>query len=185
MSENSFLVSFKSLIVSKKLNLLVGAIWLLLLSNIWTPWLGEPNGKKLIPIWTGEVDEYGKTWLIDYRNPFPSIEIFRYSAASIITIMGVLFIFQIFSSKRILGRFEFYKTFFTLGLLLALTGGWYYKKDFDTTKVVDIIKEFIFGFYTGLATDHEQALTAIAISITFWLCIFKWILHFRDGAESS
>ncbi len=169
--------TLRNLIFDKKLNLLVSAIWILVLSNLWTPWLGEPSQSRFSPIWSLERSEVGRHPLTENWRSFPSTGVFVYSAPVIITCMGLLFLFKGTLNKYLAPKLSFEKTFLSLCALLAISGGWNYIKDYDTTKVIDIIQNYIFGFYTALANDNTSADLIVACSITFWLCILRLLLR--------
>jgi hypothetical protein len=168
---------------NKKLNLFVSAIWILVLSNLWTPWLGEPSQSRFDPIWTLERSEVGRHPLTENWRTFPSMEVFVYSSQTIITLMGVLFLFKGILEKHFAAKLSFAKSFLALCSLLALTGGWNYIRDYDTTKVIDIIQEFVFGFYTALAKNNSSADIAFACSVTFWLCVLRLLSQRREHSD--
>lgn len=164
------------IIFGKKLNYLLSAVWVFLIVQTWFPFLGEPADTRFRPIWRYSKDEFGNNWLNDRQNLFPSIDIFLYSSALLVTLMAALFVVQSFAGNKNFLNMHFEKLFLYLAGLLALSGGWYRLADYDTEVLLRVVKQFIFGFYNGLANSNSDQIFIIPMSITFWIVILRLII---------
>jgi hypothetical protein len=168
-----------NLLFGKKLSYILSALWVLLCTHVWAPWIGEPAGEKLKPIWDIQLNEYGQNYLTDSSNPFPSMEIFRYSTASFVTVMTILVLIQTFgkSDSRINRDFE--RNFLLTTAVLVLSSGWYRLNDYDTSTLVEVFKYVVTGFITAMVSDNDATEMTFILSVTFWFVSIRFLLKTR------
>jgi hypothetical protein len=68
-------------------------------------------------------------------------------------------------------------------LFLALSGGWYEIKDYDTEVFFQVIRVFVLGIFEGLNSDTETQLYELIFSLTFWVVVLRIV--FNKTSRSS
>lgn len=172
----------EQMVNSKKLSYFLSLLWITLTIHTWAPFIGMPTGEKFNPIWTMKVDEYGDNYLNDPNNLLPSTELFRYSVATIVSVMTILIILQTFLRANSSVARSFPKYFIYLMLLLAVSAGWYRTADYDTEALIRVIRVFILGIFEGFNSDTETQLYELIFSLTFWVVSLR--LFFNKTSKS-
>jgi hypothetical protein len=167
----------------KKLSYFLTLLWTTLTIHTWAPFIGKPAGEKFIPIWQTINDANGNIRRTELTELLPSTGLYPYSLATIISVITIwLFLQSILKSNSSIAK-SFPKYFIYLMLFLALSGGWYEIKDYDTEVFFQVIRVFVLGIFEGLNSDTETQLYELIFSLTFWVVVLRIV--FNKTSRSS